>query len=76
MHLCVMISEAVKSNYMEGGTWDMFKVEYRKIGEGISTVEFTSENELDDFLNGKTVMDINDYWVELAGAEVLKVYKE
>lgn len=76
MHLCVMISEAVKSNYMEGGTWDMFKVEYRKIGEGISTVEFTSENELDDFLNGETVMDINDYWVELAGAEVLKVYKE
>lgn len=54
----------------------MFKVEYRKIGEGISTVEFTSENELDDFLNGETVMDINDYWVELAGAEVLKVYKE
>lgn len=76
MHLCVMISEAVKSNYMEGGTWDMFKVEYRKIGEGISTVKFASENELDDFLNGETVMDINDYWVELAGAEVLKVYKE
>lgn len=54
----------------------MFKVEYRKIGEGISTVEFASENELDDFLNGETVMDINDYWVELTGAEVLKVYKE
>ena len=54
----------------------MFKVEYRRIGEGVNTVEFASENELDDFLSGETVMDINEYWVELGSAEVVKIIRE
>lgn len=54
----------------------MLKVEYRKIGEVKKKVEFASEKELDCFLNGETVMDINDYWVELAGAKVVKVIRE
>lgn len=56
----------------------MFKVEYRRIGEGVNTntVEFASENELDGFLSGETVMDINEYWVELGSAEVVKIIRE
>lgn len=54
----------------------MFRVEYRKIGEAIKTVEFANEKELDGFLNGETVTDINEYWVELAGAKVVKVIRE
>jgi len=54
----------------------MFIVEYRKIGECTRSVEFETENDMHAFLNGETVMDANEYWMELSGAEVINVRTE
>lgn len=58
------------------GKYDMFKVDIRLMDGEVRTVEFQNEIDREGFLKGETVYDVNDYWVSLDNAQIIKVWED